>query len=114
MSLTRPIPPEAGPALAVLRRHERPKELPHRDHNAVVHAGGRYLTPLRWCDEGDHTGGINGHEHFCPLGLYTEAKSACPKPADVPGVPAEAAEAFMRWWDEQTDARAAVEEVWPA
>lgn len=110
MSLTRQIPSGAGPALDVLRGHKRPKELPSRDHNASVRVNGTYLRPLRWRDIGSD----KKQRLFCPLGLYTKAESPCPKPGDVPGVLADVAESFMLWWDEQTDAVAAVEAVWPA
>lgn len=90
--LTRPIPPEAMPVVEEIR-------------SGVPRAG----MP--------NFGGFAfrfGKSKACPMGLHPEAKSICPVDYREFGClcSTEAVIAFGDWWDEQTDAKAAVDAVW--
>jgi hypothetical protein len=86
MGLTRPIPKAAMPVVRILRRDvPRPKKI-----------------AFRWSVR-------------CPLGLHPKAISLTP--VDRVGFPPcqsnWAITAFYLWWDDQTDAKAAVNAMWP-
>jgi hypothetical protein len=96
------IPSAARPVVEIIRREvRRPRRLPKPFAGKGC---------LRWWPGG-----------FCPLGMIPRAINPTPVGAwgfkdPVLGVPVlgdEAIGAFWMWWDAQTDARAAVEAVWP-
>lgn len=98
MSLTSPIPKTAMPIMEVLRRDvPGPKELPQfSSYNRT-----RFL---RW------------KKCYCPMGLHPLALSKVPyfDKMDFPPHPKiRAIQVFANWWDDQTDARAAVDAIWP-
>lgn len=94
------IPPEAMPAVLEIRdKIRRPKNLP-----SLIKTGPR-THRLRWT-----------HPVFltpcCPLGLYPGAGSAeATSIYEIPSLDG-ACSIFWRWWDRQTDPKAAVEAVW--
>jgi hypothetical protein len=126
--LTRPIPLSAMPIVAVLRRDvRRPSARTLRPVNVT---GDVPAEPcLRWVDPEKGT--------ICPLGRHPKATKPDPdsSPDEAPwlttaiygssvrllsvsdsGLEDDVADAcldFMEWWDAQTDAKAAVEAVWP-
>lgn len=96
MPLTRPIPKAAYPVLRVLRRDvKRPRSLP-RPYGASGNSL-RFLTCI------------------CPMGLHPDAVTTSPigKNTFPVGPGDNAIATFGEWWDEQTDARAATDAVWP-
>lgn len=56
---------------------------------------------------------------YCPIGLLPMAESPAPGGARGAGLDTDDSKltnavcAFWNWWDSQTDARAAVDAVWP-
>ena len=103
MKLT--IPTAAMPVVRVLRREvPRPRRLPVAIMSSVVEPC------LRW------VGGFNsGADDACPMGLHPDAH--CGSPDSIATFPLggtnTAVIAFWQWWDVQSDARAAVDAVWP-
>lgn len=102
--LTRPVPAEAMPIIELLRRDvRRPQHLPVgnplRFDMALVK---RMSISGRGAD-------VDNMGWSCPMGLHPEARGR-----DEPyGLPfGDAGEALGDWWDEQTDAKAAVDAVW--
>ena len=105
MGITRKIPLDAKPIVEMLRRDvERPRSLP-----VFLDTGSRSL--VWFIDDGD------GHvDCACPMGLHPKATNHMPTSWEhFFGWECEsrAIRAFARWWDEQTDRRAAVDAVWP-
>ena len=95
MSLTREIPKAAMPIVEVLRRDvPKPDELP-------TYAVGN----LRW----------NELSCTCPMGLHPQATSPIPiDEMQFPPYPhGDIMRQFAGWWDNQNDAQAAVNAVWP-
>lgn len=85
------IPVEAMPVVEILRRDvKRPRVLPTEDGGA-----------MRW----------HGR---CPMGLCCEATAIAPYTEGSFPAEYEAIKAFAGWWDNQKDAEAAVEEIWPS
>lgn len=94
---------EAEPVRDYIRKHvKRPAELP-----VLVDLG----KVLRWVSE-------RNHDRFeCPLGLLPNQKYGAPASYQVVGHPYnelshEALSEFIRFWDDQTDAKYAVNQVW--
>lgn len=107
MPVTRPLPDIARIVAVYIRQQvPRPEELP-----AFIETSGHKVTPLAWPADRDKN--IKGR---CPFGLLPKALG--PWPTSVKdfrgGVPFSQHEMieFFRWWDEQTDALAAVNAVW--
>ncbi|KKN68467.1 hypothetical protein LCGC14_0451030 [marine sediment metagenome] len=99
MSITRRIPPCAAKVLDCIRKNvKRPRRLPRLTGS----------NRLRWFKR---TAMV-----CCPMGLLPGAISPQPwvkrhlKGWDLPG---RGIKCFAIWWDEQQDARAAVNAVWP-
>ena len=95
--LTRPIPPEALAVVEILRRDvPRPKTLPLPAYRGQQ---------LRW---------ENG---CCAMGLAPNAVAHCPTSKYGFGYADElqdgVATKFYIWFDEQTDAQATVDAIWP-
>ena len=95
------IPRAAMPVIEILRRDvPRPERLP-------VLSGG----VLRW----QFISQVTGSRFRCPMGLHPDALD--PEPDNQFGFPAcpswIAITAFWEWWDNQSDARAAVDAIWP-
>ena len=99
MKLTRPIPKEAAEVVKIIRKDvKRPKELPKPT-----------------CSENGEDTHLRFNRLVCPMGLHPNAITETPCTSDDFGcdcITAEVAE-FGEWWDEQTNAKAAVEAVWP-
>jgi hypothetical protein len=88
------IPDWAMSVVLVLRRDvPRPKQLPE-----LVERLSGNAKFLRWADR-------------CPMGLHPDAKCGAPVD-DFPPCSDWATRQFAMWWDVQTDAEAAVKEVW--
>ena len=100
--LTRPIPAEAMPVVEILRRDvPRPTTLP-------VPCGVRGR--LAWIKKRDW--------HCCAMGLPRNATSLFPGTANSFGYENEGitdanVEAFADWFDEQVDAQALLDAIWP-
>jgi len=95
MSFTREIPDTALPIVEILRRDvPKPDELP-------TYAAGA----LRW----------NEFRCACPMGLHPQATSPVPVHEDqFPPYPnGHIVRQFAVWWDNQKDAKAAVNAIWP-
>ena len=92
-----PIPKAALPVVRVLRRDvKRPGRLPRI---------GQY-DGLRW------------RGRYCPMGLHKDSDSVVPERAEAfagGSCEDDAVEEFYLWWDSlpASDARAAVDAVWP-
>lgn len=129
MPVTRPIPPEAMAVVELLRRDvERPQEMPQPEPvtrpipQEMPRPEGE-KAPLRWHGAGDGDDGDRWAGYCCPMGLHPKAQDPCPSAVEydegewedneLPVCPPEAVFAFGVWWDEQRDAEAAVEAVWP-
>lgn len=98
MPLTRPIPPEAMPVVEVLRREtKRPKQLPHFTvgyrHNSLVWT-------RRRCE-------------VCAMGLRKGSEPMPTNRREFGACTDAAVVSFGEWFDEQDDAEAAVNEIWP-
>lgn len=95
MSITRPIPGLCSAIVDAIRNEvPRPVDLP-------VLEG---YSGLRW---------LLDYNECCPMGFLRAA--SCYLPGDrwgLPGFEDGAVEEFGVWWDEQSDAEAAVEAVW--
>ena len=94
MSLTRPLPRKAEPVAETLRR-----DVPRPDPRAATFTVG-------WKRDG---------RDCCAMGLHPKANSGFPSVhwhLPITGVTTLAMLTFGNWWDEQTDAEAAVEAVW--
>jgi hypothetical protein len=100
MPLTREIPEAAMPVLEVLRNDvPRPKTLPSAKYES-----------MRWTED-DRWGSAC---ELCPMGMHPNAISPIPHNcSDFPDATSEAIEAFYNWFDEQKDAQAAVDAIWP-
>lgn len=100
MAITRPIPKVAMNMVRIIREEvPRPEKLPR------AHLG-RLCFPL----PGDAL------LSSCPMGLIPGANELPVTPGDLPdriSIRAAEVKAFAQWWDEQRDAAAAVEAVWP-
>ena len=106
--LTRPIPDDALEVVALLRRDvPRPIELPVMQwaHMPLVNSSQQVLRWSMWQNKWT----------CCPMGMHPCAKS--PVPCSVWSWPvcssSMAIQVFADWWDEQTDAEAAVQAIWP-
>lgn len=98
------VPTNAMPVVKVLRQDvPRPKGLP------MVFSPGR---TLRWW----RLGGIGINQLAtvcCPMGLHPKAEAGVPQcVSEFPLAESFAIRAFYAWWDEQTDAQAAIDAVW--
>lgn len=99
MTITRPIPEEALPVVEIIRRDvPRPETLPVAQTNSC----------MRW---------YRGALLCCPMGLHGTAKLGAPSDGfhfegELRNCTSDAIEQLGIWWDEQTDARAAVDAVW--
>jgi len=106
MPLTRPIPGEAMSVVEILRRDvPRPKELPMPMVIAACYEG-VLPRPLRWRGKGDRLS-------CYAIGLHPKSTEQAYSKEDFPLASDEEIQAFVHWWDEQTDAHAAVDAVWP-
>lgn len=98
MTLTRPIPKAAMSIVRILRRDvKRPRMLPQVDSSGYS---------ARWDRKSKGT---------CAMGLHPKAGNSVPlDSADFPPCKNNRAiKAFYRWHDEQTDAQALVDAIWP-
>jgi hypothetical protein len=97
-----PIPPEAMPVVRIIRRKvRRPATLPS-------FRNGQRGGPLRF--------GKKPNEAYCPMGALPNAihiTPCTPRQAGLPDGLNRAFNAFVGWWDSQTDPQAAVDAVWP-
>ena len=105
MSLTRSLPFAALDVVNLIRRDTtRPDCLPVMFYCSNIHS-----QHMRWLDDKRWVGFA-----CCPMGFLPGAMT--PTPIDQDGLKAdlsaEAMETFAFWWDEQTDAQAAVDAVW--
>ncbi len=103
------IPQEAMPVVEIIRKQvPKPEELPLLHNRGDI----RRRRVLRWKESiGDHI------MLYSPLGLLPTTIYAAPSNAYESGLPEEMCDAvqeFIEWWDEQTDAQAAVDAVWGA
>ena len=99
--MTLRIPAAARPVVEIIRREvKRPSRPPSR----VASWENENCFVLRW-----HGG--------CPIGLHPDSFSEAPgtvlNAARVFRKHEEAFHSFIKWWDAQTDARAAMDAVWP-
>ena len=102
-----PIPSAALPVVRVLRRDvKRPKRLPTLDVIRGLHCN---WSRLRFSKRKDG-------RRCCPIGLHAAATAAAPSSVlEFPVVRYFAIRDFTNWWDSlpASDARAAVDAVWP-
>lgn len=107
MALTRPIPKEARLMVDLIRKDvPKPKVLPSYNRDSLGW----------WSDK----------QKYCPMGLHPKSEQACPEgPFSFDAnwkdtmyrdhgaeIFRKAVVEFGTWWDEQTDAGAAIEAVW--
>jgi hypothetical protein len=114
--LTGPIPEAAMPVVMRLRGPEMAGLLDEYPAHAWFRIGTSPEEPkLRTTGDLDDVGGFERLSCLaCPLGLLPEARVFVPlEPEEVASpAPEEGAfRAFTRWWDEQSDAAAALEAV---
>jgi len=96
MPLTRPIPPEAMPAVEWVRANiPRPKEIPKRHLEPGYQGCGGWLYPLGW------SGG--------DLGLFSYFRIMV---GSLPRSNRKAWDALWRWWMQQRNGKAAVDAIW--
>lgn len=108
MSLTRPIPTHAKDIVEFIRWWVPKPKTPPRMVHRMAGLGARYLR--------------FGIKCKCPLGFsplateaapgYPDACGLCEYPSNEWGKLVFKVSSFTNWWDEQTDAKAAVEAVW--
>lgn len=98
MTITRPVPESAHPAIQVLRDLPRPLYLP-----SCLPDG-----PLCFWDR-------ESHFPMSPLGFHPLRRNHWPRSWEdlpLPGLSSEAIAAFNDWWEEQTDPHSALSAVW--
>lgn len=99
------LTPGALRVIEVLRRDVEPPDYPP--------AGPPYM-PLRWLPEREKHG-----EGCCPMGLHEASPIDAPYSLGfslqhIEGLESRTdCEEFAEWWDSQTDAKAAMDRVWP-
>ena len=108
MSLTRPIPAAAMPVIRILRKEvARPRGLPHLCSPSAI----RWL---RWTRRKRKQTVL-----CCPMGMHPKATIGTPSsmgtflPKSYRRTTNKAVDSMANWWDEQTDAQAATDAVWP-
>ena len=102
--LTRAIPEGAMPVVEILRRDvPRPGYLPVGNPLRFDMVLGKRTSLSGRIVDG------NGFGWSCPMGLHPESHGR-DEPCGIPF--GEGGEAFSEWWDEQEDAKAAVDAVW--